>query len=176
MVGMLPDQKFGVVVLSNMYGTQLPTLLMRWVVDRQLNAPVRDLAGEPRARTLAQRVRADSARRAQPQPRRVSGAAPLPLTAYAGTYADDMYGEVVVAVERDRLTLRRGEWYGPLEYWSGTNFRWTVPHQPVGQPQYIKFDVTADDRVTGLYFGSGEFISLLRRRGAAVTPAQRGGQ
>ena len=171
-VGMLPEQNFGVVVLSNMYGSSLPNLLMRWVFDRQLNAPLRDLAGEARARTLAQRARADSVARVEGASRdRPAGPPPLPLTAYAGTYEDETYGEVAVTLEGNVLMMRRGEWYGPLEYWNGTNFRWTVPHQPVGQPRYIKFDVSADDRVTGLFFGSGEFTSLLRRR---ATPAQRG--
>jgi hypothetical protein len=32
---------------------------------------------------------------------------------------------------------------------------------------YIKFDISSDNRVTGVYFGSGPDISLLGRKDAA---------
>ena len=162
-VGMLPEQNLGVVVLSNMASAQLPGILMRWVFDRQLNAPVRDLAGDARRRALAQRSRADSAASEEAE-HRADGPPPLPLTAYAGTYVDSLYGELTVSVQGDRLELRRGDWYGPLEYWNGSNFRWTIyPSAPL-PPQFIKFDVAPDDRVTGVYFGIGQDVSLMRRR------------
>ena len=171
-VGMLPEQNLGVVVLVNMNSSALPGLLMRWVFDRQLNVPQRDLAGEALARSRAQRVRADSAAAAQNTRRTTpAGPPPLPLTAFAGSYWDDVYGEATITLENGVLMLRRGDWHGPLEFRSGTSFRWTVPYQPVGQPEFINFDIAADDRVTGFYFGIGEFVWLMRKRG----PPARGG-
>jgi CubicO group peptidase (beta-lactamase class C family) len=170
-VGLLPDQKFGVVILTNVSSGSVHPLLMRWVFDRQLNAPLRDLAGEARTRVLAQRARADSIAAAQPTARKAAGQLPLPASAYAGVYVDSLYGEATVAVDGARITLKRGEWSGPLEYWNGTNFRWTVPTNPVGQPQYVKFDVGPNDRVTGLYFGESGDAPLLRRK-AAPSPAR----
>jgi hypothetical protein len=174
-VGMLPDQKFGVVILTNVASGSVHPLIMRWIFDRQLNAPLRDLVGEARARTLAQRNRGDSTAAAQPAARKAAGQPPLAPSAYAGVYVDSLYGEATVTVESGKIVLRRGEWVGPLEYWNGTNFRWTVPNNPVGQPQYIKFDVSADDRVAGLYFGSGAEQALLRRRGASGRAGGPGG-
>src|SRR5687768_4370912 len=174
-VGMLPDQKLGVAILTNVASGSVHSLIMRWIFDRQLNAPLRDLAGEARARTLAQRVRADSTAAGQTPQRKAAGQAPLALTAYAGTYVDSLYGGATVSVESGRLMLRRGEWFGPLEYWNGTNFRWTVPTNPIGQPGFIKFDVTAEDRVTGLYFGSGADQALLRRKAPPGPGARPGG-
>ncbi|MEX2283792.1 MAG: serine hydrolase [Gemmatimonadota bacterium] len=165
-VGMLPDQKFGVVVLTNVYGGSMHGLIMRWILDHQLKAPVRDLAGEARTRMLAQRARADSSAASQPPTHKAAGQPSLAPSAFAGVYVDSLYGEATVTVESGKIMLRRGEWFGPLEYWNGTNFRWTVPYNPVGQPQYIKFDVTADDRVTGLYLTLGADQALLRRRTA----------
>jgi CubicO group peptidase (beta-lactamase class C family) len=165
-VGMLPEQKFGVVVLANMQSAALPGLLMRYIFDRQLGAPMRDLSGEALARVAAQRRRADSTSRAQ-APQRVAGAKPpFPLASYAGTYADSLYGEAVVTLDEDRLEMKRGDWHGGLEYWSGNTFRWNLPPGNPAGVIYIKFDATPDGRVTGLYFGIGNDVALMGRRGA----------
>lgn len=161
-VAMLPEQKFGVVVLSNMAGAQLPGILQRYIFDRQLNAPMRDLSGEAYRRVLAQRQRVDSA--AANTQRKAAVQPPLPLTAFTGTYVDSLYGEARVTLQNGKLQLRRGEWYGPLEYWNGSNFQWTIlPSSPTG-PLFIKFDVAADDTVNGLYFGLGSDQSLMSRQ------------
>src|SRR5690348_9736759 len=59
-VGMLPEQKVGVVVLSNMQGAALPALLEQYVFDRELGAPMRDWSAEAYQRSQQQRRRADS--------------------------------------------------------------------------------------------------------------------
>ena len=53
-VGMLPERKLGVVVLSSMDHTQLTALVMNYVFDRQLGVPVRDNLAEIAARVSAQ--------------------------------------------------------------------------------------------------------------------------
>src|SRR4029077_636977 len=58
-VGMLPGKKLGVVVLGNMDHTQLPDMLMRYVFDRHLGAPVRDYGAETTARLAAMQRRPD---------------------------------------------------------------------------------------------------------------------
>jgi CubicO group peptidase (beta-lactamase class C family) len=176
-VGMLPEEKFGVVVLSNLAGSPLPGLLSRWIFDRQLGAPMQDHVGEARARLLTQRARADSIAAAggasNGARREPAGPSPLPLSAYTGTYADGLHGEAVVSLEDGRLQLRRGSWYGPLEYWNGTNFRWTIfPSSPIN-PLFLKFEVAPDDQVTGLWFGIGDDATLMRRQRTA--PEARGG-
>jgi CubicO group peptidase (beta-lactamase class C family) len=177
-VGMLPEQNFGVVVLSNMAGAQLPGLLMRYIFDRQLGVPMRDWSAESYTRFAAQRRRADSVATAQAAQRDPRSQPPLPLTAYAGTYADSLYGSLTISVEGDRLELRRGEWHGPLEYWNASNFRWTIlPSAPLPN-LFIKFEVTPENKVSGLYFGLGSDATLLDRKEqkpvarAAANPGQ----
>jgi CubicO group peptidase (beta-lactamase class C family) len=171
-MGVMPEQKFGVVVLSSMASAQLPAQLMRYIFDRQLNATPRDLAADAIAR--AQRQRRDSGTVAQAGAR-ATGESPVPLSALVGTYADSMYGEATVSMKDGHLELVRGEWHGPLEYWNATNFRWTVlPSSPTG-PMYMKFEVSPDNRVTGLYFGLAGDQSLLARKGLAGGGRGRGG-
>jgi len=166
-MGMLPEQKFGVVVLANMQSASLPGILMRYIFDRQLGAPMRDLSGEAVARQQAQRRRADSATVSQAGQRIAGAKPPFPLSAYVGTYADSLYGEAVVTLVEDRLELKRGDWSGSLEFWNANNFRWNVPPGNPAGTLYIKFDASPDGRVTGLYFGIGADQTLLGRKGAA---------
>jgi CubicO group peptidase (beta-lactamase class C family) len=124
LVAMMPEEKFGIVLLTNMNGTGLPNALMLKLFDYQLKAPARDWAGEGWQRTEGQRTRAEQARqRAESQ--RVANTKPsLPLSAYAGTYTDSLYGDVVVRENGGALTLEFGpNWRGTLEHWHFDNFR-----------------------------------------------------
>jgi CubicO group peptidase (beta-lactamase class C family) len=160
-VGMLPEKKFGVVVLSNMDHTQLAAGVMNYIFDRHLAAPVRDYIGEGAARVLAQ------ARPVDTSAVHVATAPPLPLSAYVGTFADSMYGEATVSIKDGHLEFARGRAHGPLEYWNANNFRWTSNSSIRGLTSYIKFEVTPDDKVTGVYYGYGSEVNLLGRKPSA---------
>jgi CubicO group peptidase (beta-lactamase class C family) len=171
-VGMMPEKKVGVVVLSNMQSAQLPAIIMRYVFDRALGAPMKDLSGEAYARYTTQRQRADSVERAQAASHPSNAQPPIPLQKFVGTYADSLYGEAVVSVANGRLEMRRADWAGPLQYWNATNFRWNLPPGMPTGPLFIKFEITPDDSVTGLYFGIGSDVNLMSRK---APPRGRGG-
>ncbi|MEP7000048.1 MAG: serine hydrolase [bacterium] len=173
-VGLLPDQKFGVVVMSNMGSTSVPKLLQDYILDRAVGAPVRDLSGDAYTRYATQRQRADSVARAQDAQHPATALPPLPLAAYAGTFADSLYGIVTVAVKDGHLMLAHGEWSGPLQYWNANNFRWTLPLTAALNTLPVKFDVAPDNAVTGIYFGLGADVNLLGRV-AAPRIDRRGG-
>jgi len=163
-VGMLPEQKFGVVVLSNMNGAQLPGILMHYIFDRQLGLPMHDLSGDAYARLIAQRRRADSMQVAQAGDVKAHGEPPAPLSAFVGTYADSLYGEAVVTLQNGQLDLKRGDWHGPLAFKNANNFTWTIlPSSPTG-PLNIKFEIGPDGKVSGLYFGIGGDVDLMGRK------------
>lgn len=166
MVGILPEHKFGLVILSNMRSAPLPRELMRYILDRQLNAPHRDWSAEMYARSLAQRRRTDSLQNVQASARPPGAQPRLPLTAYAGTYADSLYGEMTITLEQGRLEMRRGEWHGPLEYWNADNFRWTMLPSTPFPPMFIKFDVTPENKVRGMHFGFPGDSGYLGRKAA----------
>src|SRR4029078_4492702 len=101
---MVPEEKFGIVILSNMNGSQLPTAVMLRALDMQLKRPARDWSAQMRSRTdsLLARARANQARTAQ----RVPNTKPsLALSEYAGTYADSAYGVVKVAESNGTLNF-----------------------------------------------------------------------
>jgi CubicO group peptidase (beta-lactamase class C family) len=162
-VGMMPEKHFGVVVLSNMGQAQLPEILRRYIFDRQLGVN-KDLSGETYAQYQVQRRRADSVEKAQAKEHPANALPPLPLTAYAGTYTDSLYGDIVVSVNEGQLEMKRSDWRAPLQYWNATNFRWDVLGSPAG-PMFIKFEVAPDNSVTGLWYGLGGDATLLARKG-----------
>ncbi len=158
-VGMLPEKKLGVVVLSNMDHTPLSDALMKYIFDRHLGAPVRDYAGEASARAIAQR-------RPDTTAAHKAGAPPLPLSAYVGTFVDSLYGEATVALQNGHLAFTRGVQHGVLEYWNANNFRWSSNGSIPAATQYVKFEVAPDDKVTGVYYGLAPDITLLSRKAA----------
>ena len=162
-VGMLPNKKFGVVVLSSMGQASLPGLLQRYIFDLELGVPKRDLSHEMRARWVAQQRRADSATTVQEAQRKAGAPSPVPLSAFAGTFADSLYGTVSVVMKDGQLELERGTWRGALQFVNATNFLWYVPKSAPVPPLIIKFEVAADNTVTGLYFGLGADATLLSR-------------
>jgi hypothetical protein len=170
-VGMLPEKKVGVAVLSNIAGAALPGLLQRYIFDRALGLPVKDLSAEAYARTAVQRKRADSLEKVQ-EAYRVNAQPPLPLPAFVGTYGDSLYGDAIVTLKDGHLEMKHGAWSAELQYWNVNNFRWLLPAgSPVGQ-LFVKFEINPDNTVSGLYFGMRGDATLLPKK---VNRGGRGG-
>lgn len=124
LVAMLPEERFGVVILTNMNGSGLPTALMNRLFDMQLGAKPVDWSARLLARTEAARARArDAQRRAEAA--RVPDTKPsLPLAKYVGVYADSLLGELVVRDSSGTLVIAFGpNWGGLLEHWHFDTFR-----------------------------------------------------
>lgn len=172
-MGMLPDHKLGVVVLSNMYGAQLPDLLMRYIFDRQLGVPLRDLSAEALARRVVQRRRADSVEQAQAAQRIAGAQPPVALTAYVGAYTDSLYGEATVSLTDGKLVMQRGDFTAPLEYWNGSNFRWGPLPSAALSSLFVKFDIAPDGKVTTLSFGLGPDSAHMGRKPTRAAAAVR---
>ena len=124
LVGMMPEENMGVVILANMNGTGLPTAIMNKLFDLHLKAPPRDWSAEMRKRTEASMARARAAQQ-RAEAARVPNTKPsLPLAAYAGTYVDSLHGEVVVREATGKLSLSFGpNWSGDLAHWHFDTFR-----------------------------------------------------
>lgn len=165
-VGMLPEKKLGVAVLSNMQSAPLPELIERYIFDRELGVPMKDLSAEAFTRAAAQRRRADSVEKAQEATHPMDAQPPLPLTAFAGTYGDSLYGEAVVTVKNGHLEMKRGDWSATLQYWNANNFRWLLPAGTPTGKMFIKFEINPDNTVSGLYFGPQGDVTLLPKKGS----------
>jgi len=124
MIGLLPEQRVGVVVLTNLEGNALRESIMYKVFDMSLGAPPRDWSRV----SLIEKASFDSIDakdRRDADAKRVKGTHPsLPLSRYAGTYQDSLYGRVNVRLEKGRLVLDMApRMVGDMEPWHYDTFR-----------------------------------------------------
>lgn len=148
-VGLLPERRLGVAILTNLDHSELRHALMYTVFDRYLGpAGVQhDWSAEMRGMYQALRDSA-LARRKSNEARRISGTKPtLGLEQYAGVYTDSLFGRAEVRFDAGRLTLQLGERVGDLEHWQYDMFRinW---RQFWNDPDQVAFTLDASGRVS----------------------------
>jgi len=105
-LAMLPNQKVGVVVLTNMESGAAFDAIAFHVLDYYLNAPAFDwLAGW--TRLMARVDSANAATNAATAAARDTTSRPsLPLVRYAATYEDPWYGTITVSLENGGLKMQ----------------------------------------------------------------------
>jgi CubicO group peptidase (beta-lactamase class C family) len=123
-VAMIPEEKLGVVILTNMNGSLLPLPLTYKVFDAYLGGPHKDWSGDmlKALKPLEEQGKA-AEKRAESQ--RVMGTRPsLTPESYAGTYKNDLYGEVKIINEGGKLSVAFGPAFkSELEHWHYDTFR-----------------------------------------------------
>lgn len=122
-VALVPEERLGLVILANL-STVAPQVLQSYLLDSFFGAPKRDWTGEVSTKMAAlEKAGADAMAKAERE--RTKDSRPtLPLTAYAGTYADSLYGDVVVREANGALQLTfLGNREARLEHWQYDTFR-----------------------------------------------------
>lgn len=149
-VGMMPEEKLGVVILTNLSGTILPHALLFKVFDAYLGDPQRDWSAEMR-KAIAGLEEQGKAAEKKAEAERVTGTSPsLALEKYAGSYTSDMYGEAKVTFEDGKLVTRFGpNFTGDLEHWHYDTFRvnWRDRTQGKG---FVNFKLNTQAKVDSL--------------------------
>ena len=124
MVGLMPEERAGVVVLTNLDGNALRESIMYKVFDMFLGAPPRDWSRI----SLIEKASFDSIDakdRREAEAKRVKGTKPsLSLDRYTGNYADSLYGTAQVRLENGHLVLDLApKMIGDMEHWHYDTFR-----------------------------------------------------
>jgi len=170
MVSLVPEEKIGIVVLTNANGSPLPSITMYRAIDALIGAPPRDWSAEylkVRNKNLALAKETETKRLAQ----RVSGTRPsLALEKYAGTYADSMYGEAMIVAENGKLRAMYGTVFdGELEHWHFDTFRATWKAKNMGRSM-LTFALDSDGKIRGVEF---EGLGTMNRRPDAPDTTHR---
>lgn len=164
MVGFLPEERIGVVILTNLNQTDIDFPLMSHLLDRlQGVTPPRDWVAEH----LALQARYAAGAPTRGTPARVEGTRPsLPLSAYAGTYRHAYLGTITVAPGPDGgLTFQQDQAPtagGPLEHWHYDSFVARL-RDPIFGSARVTFRLNADGRVEALAYsitGADEWIRV----------------
>lgn len=123
LVTLIPSQKIGITILSNLNMTVLPELIRAKFLELFVGASDNDLEKGilEKGKVFAQLLENPPL----PQP-----VLPLlrPLSAYMGTFESPLYGLFAITQEEDHLHISAGpaEWPGTLTHWSDDTFllRW----------------------------------------------------
>jgi CubicO group peptidase (beta-lactamase class C family) len=172
-VATIPEEKVGLVILTNLNGTILPHALMYKIFDFYLNAPPRDWSGQLLKVTKDLEDQAKAAEK-KAEAERVPGTTPsLVLDKYAGTFQSEMYGEVMVTMENQKLVLHRGpNFTGDLQHWHYDTFRviWRDSMQGKG---FVNFRLNTQGKADVLNLeGLSEFTRIPEPAKKAVSSAK----
>lgn len=128
-VGIIPDEELGVVVLSNLDHAELRHALMLTVFDyysgrfdgRDWNTDLQQLYADLEAEKEQKIAEQTTSRVTSTQPSR-------PLTAYTATYTNRLQGDITITTEGDRLHLAWGSFcHANLEHWHYDTFAFEWP-------------------------------------------------
>ncbi len=117
MTTVFPHDGLGIVVLSNMNGTQLPEMISRHAADRILSLAPIDWAGEALKKKQTAKQAAKVAKTKKTAMRRPGTSPSHPLEEYAGVYEHPGYGEAQVELRDGKLTFRFNGIDAELEHW-----------------------------------------------------------
>jgi CubicO group peptidase (beta-lactamase class C family) len=179
MVGLLPEKRVGVVVLTNLEGNALRESIMYKVFDLYLGASPRDWSRI----SLIEKASFDSidaVDRKAADAKRVPNTKPsLSLSRYAGTYADSLYGTAIVRMENGHLVLdMASKLTGDMEHWHYDTFKVTWRDHRDGT-NLVTFALDADgqiDTMTTDIGGPAEEMPRMKRVSDSTTRTSTNGQ
>jgi hypothetical protein len=149
-MALLPEQHFGIVILTNSQSANVTAPLAQWIADRELGiTPVRDWSEEMHRAAMQGQAAEDSMQRANAAKRELHTTPSLPLASYAGTYSDSAYGDLAVTLKNGHLAMQRGELVAQLTHWHHDVFQAEWNARTL-EPTFVTFAVGPENTVETL--------------------------
>lgn len=149
-VTLVPEQKLGIVVLTNQeVGAAFNAITMD-VLDAYLQAPQTDWVAAYAAAVAKAQGKADEGWARHQAARDASSRPSLPLAGYAGGYRDAWYGDVAVEQKGRTLRLRFGktaQLVGTLEHWQHDTFIVRWDDRSLNADAFVNFSLDPDGKV-----------------------------
>jgi CubicO group peptidase (beta-lactamase class C family) len=152
-VRLLPGKRAAIVVLSNYEGAAIG-VIDRHLTEMLIGVPPFDWLGFVQKRIAEGRKSEADAEAKRVAERKKSEKPSLPLASYAGTYRDQLYGDLTVALENGKLVLRFSHtpsFTADLEPWHYDTFR-THWRDRVVTKGFVTFPLTARGEIDALVF------------------------
>jgi CubicO group peptidase (beta-lactamase class C family) len=149
-VMMIPDERLGIAVLTNQESTPAFDAIALWIADHYLGAPATDWLGAFEKVAVHLKAAADEVDTSSAAARNTSSKPSLPLSKYAGTYADAWYGDIVIAQEGEKLVMRFShtpDFVGDLEHWQYDTFAVRWRNRALRADAFITFSLTPDGAI-----------------------------
>lgn len=148
-VMLVPELGVGVAILTNAEENGCHMSIAGMLLDHYTGAPPTDWIAAWQAKGADAQAGALKAIATATATRSDRQAPSLPLAAYAGSYRDDWYGEVIIAVSGAGLTIdftHNAGLQGQLDHWSRDTFR-TRFANPVIENAYVSFSLKDDGAI-----------------------------
>jgi len=160
MVTLVPDEHYGIAILSNLGDNdgiipEMPGVLSRAIVDELLGVTANDLNPVVLGQRRQAQETAKKQREEREAKRRRDTTPSLATTAYAGGYEHVAYGTVQVREDAGKLGLDWSNWQLSLEHYVFDSFRVTSPGMLVDN--LVQFRLTPSGDVRSVYFLGQEF-------------------
>lgn len=147
---LVPEQKLGVVVLTNQEVGAAFNAVTLQVLDAFLQLPATDWTAAYAKAAEKADAEADTSWKHHEQARAKRSAPSLPLSGYAASYRDPWYGEVVIRQEGKRLRLqfaKTAQLVGTLEHWQHDSFIVRWDDRSLNADAFVNFALTPDGKV-----------------------------
>jgi N-acyl-D-amino-acid deacylase len=129
MMAMLPQEKIGLIILTNLSGNRpVPVCVTRYVFDRLLGLEPIDWVARAKELDSKAEKAGEEARKREDGERKSSTSPSHETPAYAGTFEHPAYGKVAIALSDKRLT-----------------FSWRGVTVPLNHRQYDIFETAVDE-------------------------------
>jgi len=163
-IGLMPDERLGVMIFGNLDHAEFRHALMWRVFDAYTGAPARDWSAEFLTLYGTLRGRAKEAADARERTRIVGTSPSKPLADYAGRFLHAVYGDIEVTARDGGLAIRFGsspDTRGTLEHWHHDSFRARLGDGRGGWT-WFTFRVDGAGRVAALRFEDASDLEFVR--------------
>ena len=149
-VFLIPDQKLGVVVLTNQEAGGMFSAVNYHIVDRYLGIADYDWTKAFADQAESRKKAGVEAEKKSAASRPASSKPSLPVESYAGTYADAWYGDISIAWEQSKLVMRFSHTpslTGDLEHWQYDTFKVRWRDRSLAADAFVTFSLNAEGAI-----------------------------
>jgi CubicO group peptidase (beta-lactamase class C family) len=143
-VWLMPELGLGIAVLTNQEADEAFSALTYELVDFYMGSPKSDWIGAYLKLRDRDGARVSTSLEADRTSRNSASQPSLPLEKYAGTYADALYGDVVITAEGGKLVIRftrTPSLVGTLEHWQYDTFVARWDDRELRADAFVTFDL-----------------------------------
>jgi CubicO group peptidase (beta-lactamase class C family) len=167
LIALVPERHLGFYILENVDHAELRHALMYKAIDEWLGTGNRDWSTDLHA-LFTERQEKAVAMKAKAAHDTTAAPATLPLDAFAGTYRDSAFGDVVIALESAGLRLHYFSSSAPLEHQRYDVFKASHGTRRYLDGQTVTFQPDGAGGVASLKFADIEFARVPTPAGVAV--------